>query len=134
MHLCFEQAAENVAESMLSLASSEAIVSVTVDNTEDDDSKKAGSSVATVAGATGGNVAGPSGLTTSTGTTTTATTSNMGTNDPMVVVHRGNEEVSLGDYDVLDLASDLALGLDVGLTETLRRSEGGIKVRICHVS
>ena len=48
-------------------------------------------------------------------------------NDPLVMVPRG----SLMDYGVLDLASDLALGLDVGaLTETLRGAEGGVKVRV----
>ncbi|GFR88010.1 E3 ubiquitin-protein ligase HECTD1 [Elysia marginata] len=47
--------------------------------------------------------------------------------DPLVMVPRG----SLMDYGVLDLASDLALGLDVGaLTETLRGAEGGVKEHV----
>ncbi|RUS87649.1 hypothetical protein EGW08_004572 [Elysia chlorotica] len=47
--------------------------------------------------------------------------------DPLVMVPRGG----LMDYGVLDLASDLALGLDVGsLTETLRGAEGGVKEHV----
>uniref|UniRef100_A0A2C9KAE0 E3 ubiquitin-protein ligase n=1 Tax=Biomphalaria glabrata TaxID=6526 RepID=A0A2C9KAE0_BIOGL len=121
------QAAENVAESMVNLASSEAIVMVTVDNADEEASTPCGTSHAISGGAgpstMGLSRAGPSGM-------SATINSNMTSVEPMVVVHRGNDD-SLGDYGVLDLASDLALGLDVGsLSETLRGAEGGVKEHV----
>ncbi|KAK0043521.1 E3 ubiquitin-protein ligase HECTD1 isoform X5 [Biomphalaria pfeifferi] len=120
-------AAENVAESMVNLASSEAIVMVTVDNADEETSTPCGTSHAISGGAgpstMGLSRAGPSGM-------SATINSNMTSVEPMVVVHRGNDD-SLGDYGVLDLASDLALGLDVGsLSETLRGAEGGVKEHV----
>lgn len=112
---------------MVNLASSEAIVMVTMENAEEEATTPSGTVPVITGGAgpsgSGVSIAGPSGLTATTG-------NNMASAEPMVVVHRGNDD-SLGDYGVLDLASDLALGLDVGsLSETLKGAEGGVKVRL----
>ncbi|XP_012942946.1 E3 ubiquitin-protein ligase HECTD1 isoform X2 [Aplysia californica] len=152
-------AAENVAESVVNLASSEAIVMVMVDNADEEVTTPSGSTqaISTLGGgATGGvelaAIPGPSGLgatslsgaistsvsATPVSSTSTSSSSNAGltglagSSEPMVVVHRGKEDVGLGDYGGLDnLASDLALGLDVGsLTETLRGAEGGVKEHV----
>lgn len=103
---------------MVNLASSEAIVMVTVDNADEQVSLPNSTTLAISSGI----LAGPSGIRAG------PATINSNMTEPMVVVHRGNDD-SLGDYGVLDLASDLALGLDVGsLSETLRGAEGGVKV------
>ena len=134
----FIQAAENVAESMVNLASSEAIVMVTVDNADEEVTTLSSSTQAiSFMGATGGidcGQAGPSGLTSVTSVTGSAAApiSSLAGSEPMVVVHRGKEELS--DHNGLEnLASDLALGLDVSaLTESLRGAEGGVKVsKVC---
>ncbi|GFO27459.1 E3 ubiquitin-protein ligase hectd1-like protein, partial [Plakobranchus ocellatus] len=63
-----------------------------------------------------------------------STSSNMATagssTEPLVMVPCGNDG-NLMEYGVLDLASDLALGLDVGaLSESLRGAEGGVKEHV----
>ncbi|BFZ12481.1 hypothetical protein BsWGS_15521 [Bradybaena similaris] len=114
-------AAENVAESMVNLASSEAIVMVTMESAEEEAITPSG---------TAPSISGPSGSGLNTSGLGLTKGNNMVAADPMVVVHRGNDD-SLADYGVLDLASDLALGLDVGsLSESLRGAEGGVKEHV----